>query len=540
MDLSKLEDADLEAIAAGDMSKVSDAGLQYLSGEPAQQKRGFFPSSFRELGSDVMGGIEGAANVVTGGIGGLGGGLTYLGTLAATGGDTEAARAVQESTQEAFTYRPRSQSGQEGAANIGNILGYIPRAADRAGEAVSRGTGSPMAGAVTNTAIQALPNLVSAKGARRVGNDIADSAAEAAAKYRPGFKRTPEAQRLIDQGVDLTPGQMNPTGVMSAFEQLPIKAHVPLLGGVMFDARSNARLSWQKQVAESAAAPGTKIKSNDINGMADEAFDSFGPLYDQAKGHPVSPVIRKVTEAEGTTTVETVPLRKAFADAIKDKSIQADPATRNSTGVWLMNKLGSLQRKPGTPGLDSAQLIDLRSDIRAQIRLNAKARDAGKNDSAQLLQGAERAITESLESQLPKSALDALKAADSKYGDYKVFEAAVSKAKDNPAGFSPENLAQAIKDATGESAYARGGGRMRQNAKDAKATLTDGMPATGAIVPAAAGMTALAVKAPLFAAPVAGAGVLLSSTKTGRRFARGQTTLQQWLQTAAQEASKKR
>lgn len=540
MDLSKLDDADLEAIASGDMSRVSDTGLQMLSGEPAQPQRGFFPSSFKELGSDLLGGLEGAANVVTGGAGGLAGGLTYLGTLAATGGNTGAAKAVQEATQEKLTYQPRSQTGQEGAANIGNLLGYVPRWADRAGESVSNATGSPLVGAAVNTGIQAIPNMFSAKGAQRVGNAISEGTASAVSKYRPGFKRTPEAQRLIDQGVDLTPGQMNPLGVMSAMEQLPIKAHIPVLGGVMMDARSNARLSWQTQVAEAASAPGTKIKSRDINEMADEAFDSFGPMYDKAKGYPVSPVVRKTTEAEGITATESVPLRQAFANAVKDKSIQADPATRNQTGVWLMNKLGALQRKPGSPALDSGQLIELRSDIRAQIRANAKAKDAGKNDSAQLMRGAEQALTDALESQLPKEALDSLRAADAKYGDYKVFEAAVAKAKDSPAGFSPENLAQAIKESTTVSDYARGGGRMRQMAKDAKATLPDGMPATGAIVPAAAGMTALAIKAPLFAAPAVGAGVLLSTTKTGRRFARGETRVQEWMKTMAEEASKKR
>ena len=37
MDLSKLSDSDLEAVSKGDMSKVSDEGLQHLSGAPAPQ-----------------------------------------------------------------------------------------------------------------------------------------------------------------------------------------------------------------------------------------------------------------------------------------------------------------------------------------------------------------------------------------------------------------------------------------------------------------------------------------------------------------------
>ena len=38
-DFSKLSNADLDALASGDISKVSDAGLLILSGEPAKKKK---------------------------------------------------------------------------------------------------------------------------------------------------------------------------------------------------------------------------------------------------------------------------------------------------------------------------------------------------------------------------------------------------------------------------------------------------------------------------------------------------------------------
>ncbi len=44
--------------------------------------------------------LETAAHLGTAAVGDLGGGLTYLGTLAASGGDTAAAKAVQEAAQE--------------------------------------------------------------------------------------------------------------------------------------------------------------------------------------------------------------------------------------------------------------------------------------------------------------------------------------------------------------------------------------------------------------------------------------------------------
>lgn len=491
------------------------------------------------LGRSLLGLGENTLSSATGIASGLGGGLAYLGTLGASL-DPDAAEAVRQQVGTAFTYRPRTEAGKAQAEKSAMILGAPAKFARYIGEKNQEQGGSALGSTALEVGINAIPMAIGGRRAGEAGNSAIGGLVNRVAEYRPGFKRTPEAQRLIDQGVDLTPGQMNPGGTMSAMEQLPIKAHIPVIGGVMADARSNARQSWQRSIAEEAAAPGTKIKSTDVNAMVDEAYQSFGPMYEQAKGFPVSPVILKTGDNGQLIVAQTVPLKKAFANAVTDKGIQADPATRASTGAWLMNKYGALQRKPGASSIDSAQLIELRSDIRAQIRKNSRANDAAKNDSAELLRNAEKAITDALESQLPPEPLSALRAADAKYGDYKVFEAAVAKAKDNPSGFSPENLAQAIKESTESGAYARGGGRMRQNAKDAKASLADGVPATGAIAPALFAGGSVATGHPWLAAPVIGGSMLLSGTKSGRRFARGETAAQQWAKSVTEALSKQR
>lgn len=64
---------------------------------------------------------EEALNFGTGAISGLGGGLTYLGTLAATG-DTDAAKAVQEETNKTFTYAPRTEKGKEYNQNVSHAF----------------------------------------------------------------------------------------------------------------------------------------------------------------------------------------------------------------------------------------------------------------------------------------------------------------------------------------------------------------------------------------------------------------------------------
>lgn len=61
MDLSKLSDKDLEAIAAGRLQDVSTAGLQAIAGEPSAPTRPRSEELLRQLGLTARAGIEGAA-----------------------------------------------------------------------------------------------------------------------------------------------------------------------------------------------------------------------------------------------------------------------------------------------------------------------------------------------------------------------------------------------------------------------------------------------------------------------------------------------
>lgn len=74
----------------------------------------------------------------TGTVGALGGGLNFLGTLAASGGNIDAAKAVQEETEDKLTYEPRTDSGKALSYGVGQLIGLPQRGvdwlADRAAE----------------------------------------------------------------------------------------------------------------------------------------------------------------------------------------------------------------------------------------------------------------------------------------------------------------------------------------------------------------------------------------------------------------------
>jgi hypothetical protein len=105
----------------------------------------------------------------------LGGGLTYAGTLAATG-DPSAAAAVQESTQNALTYQPRSQAGQNITSSVGASVAPVANAAGELAEKVGQGTaeetGSPLLGAAEKAGLYAIPMLIGGGGARGLKSEL--------------------------------------------------------------------------------------------------------------------------------------------------------------------------------------------------------------------------------------------------------------------------------------------------------------------------------------------------------------------------------
>ncbi len=346
------------------------------------------------------------------------------------------------------------------------------------------------------------------------------TAFKGAGKLAHGVQRTPEAEALIAQGVDLTPGQMNPGGWLNQLEES--WQSVPGVGTVIKGARDNAQNSFQRAATQAAAAPGTRIAQGPADEMLDAAYKSFAPLYDQAKGFPLYPGVMRTAGGD-------VPLASfggkpgSLARAALDRGVRADDATRTSVGDWLENRLTQLPGK-GRSQVSSDDLLDLRSAIRTEAR---KAAAKGDDAAADLLKNGERAITDALESQLPRDPLTALRTADSRYGIYKTLEDAVARSRDTPGGFTPAKLSEAVAGANrglGKGTYARGGGGpLRDLAASGTATMNVRSPATGARL-AAVGIPGAAVLAqPAVAGPAGAAMLGLVGTQTGRRAAAGLT-----------------
>ena len=119
----------------------------------------------------------------------------------------------------AGTYQPRTQTGEKITGAIAAPFEWLAGKADVAGQAVADVAG-PLAGTVTNTAIQSLPMIVgkvAAKGAK-VGV-AADGAARAQAKVAGALTDAGTAQAKA-AGYVLPPAQVNPSLTNKLFQGL--------------------------------------------------------------------------------------------------------------------------------------------------------------------------------------------------------------------------------------------------------------------------------------------------------------------------------
>ena len=427
-----------------------------------------------------------------------------------------------------------------GMGEVGNLLGEGAATAPigfGVGGTLARFAGPVGRNAAVNMGVQgATQGLLTSDPGERGLNTALGGATGALSPLLPatvkrlvyGLKRTPAAQTLLDAGVDLTPGLMNPSGTYNLLEQgaedtsfLREMFHPPRLG---------ANQDWQRGAFEKAAVPGTKISADTLPEMLKQAQASYDPLYDQAKGFPVGPHIF------GNTNV---PLQDRFLAAANLPG--APSGTRKQTTDWLQDQLKStIAKARADGGMDSSHLLQLRSDIRTMARDAAMGSDPGSRAEKRIYRRADDAVTEALDSQLPKPAMDALRYADSSYGKYKVLEDAIASTKDQLAGLTPSKLSQAIYNASADPAYAKNQIGNLVDLRDwaqAGHQVFEQVPKTGAraVMVAPAAMLGLHNPA-LGVAGVTGA-VAGSTTATGRRLAQGKASPQRLAQALIESAT---
>lgn len=160
-----MSDADMANAIDANFPQVKQAGAAPIpAGKPP---RWLAPAlKIAALGtSPDQGSGEALTHFATSAAGGAVGGLAgLLGTILP--GDPGRGARWTEAVSNALTYRPRTAAGQAATDIVGAPFALLAKGADVAGGAAAKATGSPLVGAGVNTAIQALPMLIGARGAR--------------------------------------------------------------------------------------------------------------------------------------------------------------------------------------------------------------------------------------------------------------------------------------------------------------------------------------------------------------------------------------
>jgi len=223
------------------------------------------------------------------------------------------------------------------------------------------------------------------------------------------------------------------------------------------------RQDWERSVLERVAPAGSTIAPGMTDEMLETTYQSFKPLYDSAKGFDIN--IPNATESmQGLLSTgrigRTEPgLQRLLNASAFDDAVMATDESRQQVQRWLNSQYTAYRPQVQNETIKSDALIDLRSKIRDERRLQERR---GNMERADLLGSAEGNITTALMRGLPEDASTVLKGADAQYRKYKVVENAIYNAGDS--ALTPEQLAQSIRTGglTTSSRYARGADPVTQ------------------------------------------------------------------------------
>ena len=349
----------------------------------------------RRVGREAVGAGEAALSVATGIPAALGGGLTYAGTLAATR-DPEAAKAVQESTQQALTYHPSTEAGKADVGAVGNVMNtLVEKPTEYAGELARRGVqaagGSPeasgVAGAAVKTGLQALPfGLgIKASGAVQGTEAAAARAAETAAREYVARSTSMDwnsvpahIQRTLSsmarRGEDL--GKLDPKAVERVARAQSLDVPVPLTRAqatrdvaAITEEENLTRSKAGAPLRERTAAQDTALHQNlaavreqVAPGSKVETSADVGPLVQQAARRKL-----QVMKAQSTRLYEQARQAGDMEQPVSPAPISEwlkDPANQANAG-WITNRVKAYANPDGTVSVNNLERI--RQEANAKV-----------------------------------------------------------------------------------------------------------------------------------------------------------------------------
>lgn len=335
---------------------------------------------------------------------------------------------------------------------------------------------------------------------------------------------TQEAGRLMQRGVPLTLGRMDPSSAFGRIEEL---AANKVTGGSVAAARQRTEAGARDALIEAAGegVPGMGRTPTSIPAAGARDIGALGTAAGPTRGAPVAQQLEELRAGfsqaydqalEGARLqpdqylgrgrwrgLLTDPALKgsaktkgAFELAASARDIDASPAVRARALAWLTDKAQTLApTKSGSSAgtVDARQIHALRTQLRDKLR--SLGQEGDDRQLREIYGRAEEFVTELLEGQLPAENATMLRAADTHYRNLLAVEKASDGARAfrNNHEFTPDEVLNQIRKSGGTPDF-------EAAARDAHSVLTARYPMTGIQVAANESIPLLNKAGPAWAA----------------------------------------
>jgi hypothetical protein len=493
MDLSSISTEDLQALQSGDLSKVSTDGLMRLRGQPSQApkkvtlgKEGFAQSVREEL--ENYGPASKFAMGVSGMVDDAAMRLKQLTAKSPIGSISKALGFNLDITPEEEQGIVANRVNREGLPGMaGAITGGVamtggPAAALQKGltkllssaggaapVAAAAGTGATLA-ATTNPV---LPGESEAKNAGygAIGGAGGQLAMGAIGRVIQPVRPTADAQRLMSEGVTLTPGQSAGANSFIGRMEQSLQS-IPVIGDIIRNARGRATEDFNVAAIRRVLP---KDQKGEITQAGRQSIDKAHEILDEGYDRVLDRIGKVNYDEQFTSKVSQIvkdpdlsipqPLRarfneiisEQFEDRVKDGIVTADVAKK------IHSNLGALARRYSGKDGDERAL---------GIALN-RARDAWKESFSR--SAADPADAAAL------SALDKNWANLIRVERAAGYQGAAGGAR-APGVFTASNLSNAVRavdSSKNKSQFARGNSLMQDLSDSGRAVLNETVPDSG-------------------------------------------------------------
>lgn len=311
------------------------------------------------------------------------------------------------------------------------------------------------------------------------------AAAKGAARATSGWVRpTPEAARMLSEGVDLTLGQRNPSSALGRYEEVAIsRASGGTLATMRDAAVDSARDALIRKAQPSLGAKTVPTGGTPVGDQLGQVRQAFSEAYEGAlAGERLQPdQYLGAGKWRGLVTDESLVgsarTKGAFELAANSKGINASRDVRDRALEWLNNEATSLVPTKSGPNGGTVEARDIHA-LRTRLRDEIRALGDQGDDRAtkQIYQRAEEFVTELLEGQLPKNKAETLRGADASYRNLLALETAAGRARAfrNDGRFTMADMLEAIRQ-KGSTPQVEG------FARDADRVLSAKFPVNGAL-----------------------------------------------------------